>query len=104
MRAAAKYGKSRSAGVALEYLASFFDPQGGVRLSPATQDHARMQQWMAVVGGALDGIIAKDLASIYTSGGANCRRPDKAARQCTTDQLAAPPGLTPFTVAAADLP
>ena len=39
-----------------------------IRLSPATCDAATMQRWLAQVGGALDGIIAKTLDAPYASG------------------------------------
>ena len=39
-----------------------------VRLSPATHDAATMQRWLAQVGGALDGIIAKTLDAPYATG------------------------------------
>lgn len=39
-----------------------------LRLSPATQDPKIMQRWLKVVGGALDGILAKNLDAAYASG------------------------------------
>jgi ATP-dependent DNA ligase len=52
----------------LERFARFFDGAGHLRLSPATQDPAIVQRWLTIVGGALDGIIAKDLEAPYASG------------------------------------
>ena len=52
----------------LESFANHFAPATLLRLSPATQDTAVVERWLKVVGGALDGIIAKDLASPYASG------------------------------------
>jgi len=52
----------------LERFADHFKGQELLRLSPATQDPKAMQRWLRVVGGALDGIIAKDLHAAYASG------------------------------------
>lgn len=53
---------------ALELFAAAFEGQDRLRLSPATVDPAKMKRWLGVVGGALDGIIAKQLDEAYASG------------------------------------
>jgi ATP-dependent DNA ligase len=52
----------------LERFAPSFLPQTELRLSPATTDTVTMKRWLAAVGGALDGIIAKYLDAPYASG------------------------------------
>ncbi len=55
---------------ALERFASRHLPSGdaGLRLSPATQDPAQVDAWLAGTGGALDGIVAKRLDAPYGPG------------------------------------
>ena len=55
----------------LERFAPALSADPLLRLSPATQDPAVMQRWLKSVGGALDGIIAKELAAPYASGERN---------------------------------
>ncbi|MDQ6930239.1 MAG: ATP-dependent DNA ligase, partial [Candidatus Eremiobacteraeota bacterium] len=52
----------------LERFAKQFDGQPQLRLSPATQDPQTMKRWLGAVGGALDGIIAKDVNAVYATG------------------------------------
>ena len=52
----------------LEAFSKHFEDARLLRLSPATQEPKTMQRWLKVVGGALDGIIAKDLEAAYASG------------------------------------
>ncbi|MBV9149524.1 MAG: ATP-dependent DNA ligase [Candidatus Eremiobacteraeota bacterium] len=52
----------------LESFARHFIGANILRLSPATQEPSIVERWLKVVGGALDGIIAKDLDSPYASG------------------------------------
>ena len=54
--------------LALETFAKHFEDQELLKLSPATQDPSIVQRWLKVVGGALDGIIAKQLDAPYASG------------------------------------
>ncbi|MFN2527977.1 MAG: ATP-dependent DNA ligase [Candidatus Baltobacteraceae bacterium] len=53
---------------ALETFAPVFSPGGRLQLSPATADGATVKHWLSAVGGALDGIIAKNLDAPYASG------------------------------------
>jgi ATP-dependent DNA ligase len=39
-----------------------------LRLSPYTRDRRVAERWLARAGGALDGVVAKELAGIYRSG------------------------------------
>jgi len=52
----------------LETFAQCFQAAELLRLSPATEDPRVVQRWLKIVGGALDGIIAKDLDAPYASG------------------------------------
>lgn len=52
----------------LETFSGAFSGHARLRLSPATQDPKTMQRWLRAVGGALDGIIAKQLDAAYASG------------------------------------
>jgi ATP-dependent DNA ligase len=52
----------------LERFVRTFPDQGVLRLSPATDDRAVVDEWFARVGGALDGVIAKRADRPYTSG------------------------------------
>lgn len=52
----------------LEAFAARLQEHRLVRLSPATRDLKVVERWMKIVGGALDGIIAKDLDATYASG------------------------------------
>ena len=52
----------------LEAFAQRFGEQPLLCLSPATRDEDTMQRWFSVVGGALDGIVAKDVNAAYASG------------------------------------
>ncbi len=54
--------------VQLERFATILEPHAQVRLSPATRDADRVKRWLDAVGGALDGIIAKDIDAPYASG------------------------------------
>ncbi len=52
----------------LNAFAERFRDLEGLRLSPATEDPRIVERWLKGVGGALDGIIAKDLDAPYASG------------------------------------
>ncbi len=52
----------------LERFARGFAPGGALRLSPATTSREVVDRWFAQVGGALDGIVAKQAAAPYASG------------------------------------
>ena len=47
----------------------YFNADPAVRLSPASTDRAAADEWFHRTGGALDGVIAKRLASPYVPGG-----------------------------------
>jgi ATP-dependent DNA ligase len=53
---------------ALEQFGTAFDPQGVLRLSPATTSLDVVKAWFAQVGGAMDGVIAKKLGVPYAAG------------------------------------
>ncbi len=54
---------------ALEKFAEkYFPPGGKLRLSPATRDFHLAQRWFELVGGDLDGLIAKRLDCDYRAG------------------------------------
>ena len=46
----------------------YFKGKKGIFLSPATRDEARAKEWFRMVGGGLDGIVAKALDVDYRSG------------------------------------
>lgn len=50
------------------FAAKFFQSNGGLRLSPATQSVATARRWFRRVGGSLDGIVAKRLDVSYLCG------------------------------------
>ena len=52
----------------LQSFAEHFKHHKLLRLSPATEDPKIVERWLKVVGGALDGIIAKQLDAPYASG------------------------------------
>ena len=51
-----------------KFAAKFFPREKQIRLSPATAKLRQAQKWFEKVGGNLDGIIAKRIASPYPSG------------------------------------
>jgi ATP-dependent DNA ligase len=51
-----------------KFAAKFFPNEKQIRLSPATTDLLKAQEWFATVGGDLDGIVAKRLEEPYASG------------------------------------
>ena len=50
------------------FAAEYFPANGRVRLSPATPNVEVAQGWFRRMGGGLDGIIAKNLDSVYEAG------------------------------------
>lgn len=54
--------------VALEALTARIGPVEGVRLSPYTDDRAQAQRWLDAAGGAVDGVMAKQLDEPYRPG------------------------------------
>jgi ATP-dependent DNA ligase len=53
---------------ALEKFFAAAGPDSGLRLSPFTRKPAEARKWLARAGGALDGVIAKELDGPYVSG------------------------------------
>lgn len=53
----------------LERFFATLDPKGVLRLSPVTDSRAQAQRWLARAGGgALDGVVAKELDAVYRAG------------------------------------
>jgi ATP-dependent DNA ligase len=53
---------------ALEALVPALGPPPGVRLSPYTRDRAAAEGWLAEVGAAIDGVVAKRIDAPYRPG------------------------------------
>lgn len=51
-----------------KFAAKYFRAENSIRLSPATSDLKLAQRWFRIVGGNLDGIVAKRLDLPYRSG------------------------------------
>jgi ATP-dependent DNA ligase len=51
-----------------EFAASHLQPEGDVRLSPATTERSAAERWLGDTGVRLDGVIAKRLDAAYASG------------------------------------
>ena len=58
----------------------YFSAAGGVRLSPVTRDIDVARQWLTSGKGGIDGVIAKELESVYRSGERIGMRKIKALR------------------------
>ena len=50
------------------FARKYFEPEGKVRLSPATCELKTAREWLRKLSGGLDGIIAKDLEAPYEPG------------------------------------
>lgn len=50
------------------FAPKFFEPEGRIRLSPATCELKTARHWLKTLGGGLDGIIAKDRDAPYEAG------------------------------------
>src|SRR5205085_4564486 len=65
-----------------KFAARYFRGQEHIRLSPATSQLKRAQQWFRAVGNNLDGIVAKRIDLPYQSGNREGMQKIKHLRTC----------------------